>query len=57
MSSVLYRVAAILPSDEKALEIGYNSGMISCYMLIQYELSEFDLIISCKKIWFKRQLY
>lgn len=32
VSSALDRAEAMLPSDAKVLEIGYNSGMMSCYM-------------------------
>ena len=32
VSRALDTAAAILPSDAKILEIGYNSGMMSCYM-------------------------
>ena len=36
VSSALDRAAAMLPSDAKVLEIGYNSGMMSCYMASRY---------------------
>jgi len=36
VSSALYRAEAILPSDVKVLEIGYNTGMMSCYMAVRY---------------------
>ncbi len=36
VSSALDRAAAMLPSDAKVLEIGYNSGMMSCYMAARY---------------------
>ena len=32
VSSALDRAAAMLPSDAKVREIGYSSGMMSCYM-------------------------
>lgn len=32
VSSALDRAATLLPSDARVLEIGYNSGMMSCYM-------------------------
>jgi cyclopropane fatty-acyl-phospholipid synthase-like methyltransferase len=37
VSNAFDRAAAILPSDAKVLEIGYNSGMMSCYMAARYE--------------------
>jgi len=36
VSSALDRAATMLPSDAKVLEIGYNSGMMSCYMARHY---------------------
>ena len=36
VSSALDRAAAMLPSDAKVLEIGYNSGMMSCHMAACY---------------------
>ncbi|MCK4527819.1 methyltransferase domain-containing protein [candidate division WOR-3 bacterium] len=36
VSSALDRAAAMLPSDARVLEIGYNSGMMSCYMAAYY---------------------
>ena len=36
VSSALDRAATILPSDAKVLEVGYNSGVMSCYMAAQY---------------------
>lgn len=36
VSSALDRAAAMLPSDAKVLEIGYNSGMMSCYIAAWY---------------------
>ena len=36
VSSALDRAAAMLPSDAKVLEIGYNSGTMSCYMASRY---------------------
>ena len=47
VSSALDRAATMLPSDAKLLEIGYNSGMMSCYMagcygwnLVGYDISD-----------------
>ena len=37
VTSALDRAAAMLPSDAKVLEIGYNSGMMSCYMAAMKE--------------------
>lgn len=46
VSSALERAASLLHSDAKVLEVGYNSGMMSCYMashygwnLVGYEIS------------------
>jgi cyclopropane fatty-acyl-phospholipid synthase-like methyltransferase len=36
VSNALDRAAARLPVNAKVLEIGYNSGMMSCYMAAQY---------------------
>jgi len=36
VESGLDRAAAMLTSDAKVLEIGYNSGMMSCYMASRY---------------------
>ena len=36
VSSALDRAAVLLPSNAKVLEIGYNSGMMSCYMAARY---------------------
>ncbi len=36
VSNALDRAAIMLPSDAKVLEIGYNSGMMSCYMAARY---------------------
>lgn len=36
VSSALDRAAAMLHSDAKVLEIGYNNGMMSCYMAARY---------------------
>jgi len=36
VSSALDRASTLLPSNVKVLEIGYNSGMMSCYMAARY---------------------
>ena len=36
VSSALDRAADLLPSDAKVLEVGYNSGMMSCYLAGHY---------------------
>jgi len=36
VSSALDRAAAIVSSDAKVLEVGYNSGLMSCYMAARY---------------------
>jgi len=36
VTSALDRAVAMVPSDAKVLEVGYNSGMMSCYMAARY---------------------
>jgi len=36
VASALDRAAALIASGSKVLEVGYNSGMMSCYMAAQY---------------------
>ena len=36
VSSALDRAAVMLPLDAKVLEVGYNTGMMSCYMAARY---------------------
>ena len=50
VSSALDRAAAMLPSNAKVLEIGYNSGMMSCYMAARYgwNIVGYDIYDSAK---------
>jgi len=50
VESALSRAAAILPSNAKVLEIGYNSGMMSCYMagLYGWNIVGYDIRDSAK---------
>ena len=36
VSNALGRAAEVLSSDVKVLEVGYNSGMMACYMAARY---------------------
>jgi len=36
VSSALDRASALLPHDARVLEIGYNTGLMSCYMAAHY---------------------
>ena len=47
VNSALERATPLLPSDARVLEVGYNTGMMSCYMashygwnLVGYDISE-----------------
>ena len=50
VSRALDRAAAMLRSDAKVLEIGYNSGMMSCYMAARYgwNIVGYDIYDSAK---------
>lgn len=56
--SALDRAAAIVPSDAKVLEVGYNSGLMSCYMashygwkIVGYDISDSSRIKATKTAW------
>jgi cyclopropane fatty-acyl-phospholipid synthase-like methyltransferase len=47
VESALQRAAVLVPSDANVLEVGYNTGMMACYMarhygwnLVGYDISE-----------------
>ena len=37
VENALKKAVTVLPADARILEIGYNSGMMSCYMASQYD--------------------
>jgi len=56
VKSTLDRASTLLPSDAKVLEIGYNTGMMSCYMashygwnLVGYDINESLRTVASRK--------
>lgn len=50
VTSALDRAAALVPSDAKVLEVGYNSGLMSCYMASHHgwKVVGYDISVSSR---------
>ena len=55
VSNAFDRAAAMLSSDAKVLEIGYNSGMMSCYLASHYGWNIVTHIVTTQ-VYFRQEL-